>query len=122
MIEVGIDVTPLIGQSTGIGNFTRRLVDGIASSEDVSAVGLTFTAKSPTSVRQWMPDGLELARPVPARVVRTLYRAVDMPSARTLIYWRQLAGRLCGSVLCWRACWGSSGCFRSIRKTGHLTR
>ncbi len=86
MVHVGLDVTPLVGPLSGVGVFTRRLVDGLAdlASDDVTATGLAFTARGRSELSTALPASMALGRLVPARVARAAWLRANWPTARTL--------------------------------------
>lgn len=86
-VRVGVDVTPLLGNRTGVGQFVAALVDGFAAdpssksrsianaSADIALHPFSVTAKGwrsgPTQTTQrW---------PMPARPLRELWRKFDVP-------------------------------------------
>lgn len=69
VLRVAIDATPLIGNRTGIGQFTAGLIDALHGQGGIDAVefAMTWRGRAPG------------ARPLPARAARALWRRVDWP-------------------------------------------
>jgi glycosyltransferase involved in cell wall biosynthesis len=69
-MRVALDATPLLGQRSGVGNYVRGLVDGLAELDDGPAVLLTLF-----SVRGAVPGPLPArTRPAPRRAPARLLR------------------------------------------------
>jgi glycosyltransferase involved in cell wall biosynthesis len=75
-VRVGVDVTPLLGQRTGVGQFVHSLVEGFADSTDVTLRRYCITA------RGWRSGGAQSSQraPMPARPLRELWRRSNLPS------------------------------------------
>ncbi len=69
VLRVAIDATPLIGDRTGIGQFTAGLIDALHRQAGIDAVefAMTWRGRAPG------------ARPLPARPARALWRRIDWP-------------------------------------------
>ncbi len=69
MLRVAIDATPLIGNRTGIGQFTAGLIGALQGQPGLDAVGFAMTWKGRASG----------VRPLPARPARAIWQRVDWP-------------------------------------------
>jgi glycosyltransferase involved in cell wall biosynthesis len=83
-MRIALDATPLLGQRSGIGNYVRGLVDGLASLADGPEVLLTLF-----SIRGAVPGPLPARtrpapRRAPARLLRQAWRRVDWPPTELL--------------------------------------
>lgn len=83
-MRVALDATPLLGQRSGIGNYVRGLVDGLAALPEGPEVLLTLF-----SVRGAVPGPLPARtrpapRRAPARLLRQAWRRVDWPPTELL--------------------------------------
>lgn len=83
-MRVGLDVTPLVGPLTGVGVFTRRLVDGLVEVEGLELAGLAFTARGRGELGETLPSQVQLGRLLPARVARAAWLRVNWPTASHL--------------------------------------
>ena len=74
-MRVGVDVTPLLGNRTGIGQFVAALVEGFADNCTVALQPFSVTAKG------WRSDQTKTSQrwPMPARPLRKLWRHMDSP-------------------------------------------
>ena len=73
VVRVGVDVTPLLGRRTGVGQFVSSLVEGFADSSAVELYRYSVTA------RGWQsPEANTSQRwPMPARPLRELWRRTN---------------------------------------------
>ncbi len=78
-IRVALDVTPLAGRRTGIGGFVSALASGLAAHPDVDLQGMALTARGRDEISAALPEGVQLGKPVPAALVRRLWRHVPLP-------------------------------------------
>lgn len=69
MLRVAIDATPLIGNRTGIGQFTSGLIGALHGQPGLETVEFAMTWRGRASG----------ARPLPARPARAVWRRVDWP-------------------------------------------
>ncbi len=69
VLRVAIDATPLIGNRTGIGQFTAGLIDALHGQPGLDTVEFAITWRGRASG----------ARPLPARPARALWRRLDWP-------------------------------------------
>ena len=83
-MRVGLDVTPLIGPLTGVGVFTRRLVDGLVQTAQIEVSGLAFTARGRGELHDVLPGSVRRTRAIPARVARAAWLRSDWPTASLL--------------------------------------
>lgn len=87
-MRVAIDATSLLDRPTGVGVFTRELVDGLAAVRDAEGLDLSVFAVSwrgRDGLAGAVPPGVAVrARPVPARLARPLWARSDHPSAAWL--------------------------------------
>jgi glycosyltransferase involved in cell wall biosynthesis len=70
VVRVGVDVTPLLGRRTGVGNFVTSLVEGFANNAAVRLKPYSVTA------RGWRSPEVKTSQrwPMPARPLRELWR------------------------------------------------
>lgn len=81
-LRIGLDVTPLLGQLTGVGRYVAALLDALASSahagEDALR-GTAFTVRSREALGARLPAGVAVAGPpVPARVLQALWQRSEL--------------------------------------------
>lgn len=83
-LSVALDATPLLGQRTGIGTYTARLVEALADDPGIELVLAPITVRGGTPAD--LPAGARWRhRPVPARAVRRLWAAgAPLPTAGML--------------------------------------
>ncbi|WP_421119174.1 glycosyltransferase family 4 protein [Aquihabitans daechungensis] len=82
---MSVDITSLLGSVTGVGVFTRELVDGLAEhpAVDLSVFAVSWRGRS--GLVSAAPDGARVhTRPMPARLARAAWSQFDVPSARHL--------------------------------------
>ncbi len=85
MPTVALDVTPLLGQRTGIGVAVAGFVEHLAGRPDLDLVGYGLTARAWRSVGDHLPAGVRArSRPAPARLLLDAWRRWDWPPAG---YW-----------------------------------
>ena len=83
-MRVTLDATPLLGPRTGIARYVQGLLDGLTRLPEPPEIVLTaFTGRG---WRQLVaPPGCSVAgRPVPARVLRTLWAHTELPPVEWL--------------------------------------
>jgi glycosyltransferase involved in cell wall biosynthesis len=82
---VAIDLTPLIGARTGIGQLVAELVDALAarSADDLELRGYALTWRGRGGLAA-AAAGLSTGRPLPARLCRTAWARLDHPTVRLL--------------------------------------
>ncbi|MCI2422192.1 glycosyltransferase family 4 protein [Saccharopolyspora sp. K220] len=82
-LRVLVDGTPLLGQRTGIGRYTGSLVAELSSIVDLRLIG--FTTRGWRRLRSLAPVGTRaVGPPIPARVLRTLWRHSTFPPVELL--------------------------------------
>ena len=79
-MRVGLDATPLLGQVTGVGTYTRNLMDALRGRfPGDELVATAFTLRGAGELAAVVPSGVTVrTRPLPARALRTLW-ARDVP-------------------------------------------
>lgn len=86
--RVLLDGTPLLGQRTGIGRYTEKLLEELAGRPDFELAVTAFTLRGFGDLAASVPPGVSVrGRPFPARVLRKAWQRLDYPR----IEW--LAGR-----------------------------
>ena len=83
---VGLDATPLLGELTGIGIYTRRLVSELGMLADhPDLVATAFTLRGRGALASAVPPGVAVrSRPVPARLLRSAWARVELPPVEWL--------------------------------------
>ena len=80
MPTVALDVTPLLGQRTGIGVAVAGFVDHLAGRPGLDLVGYGLTARAWRAVASHLPAGARArSRPAPARLLIDAWRRWDWP-------------------------------------------
>jgi glycosyltransferase involved in cell wall biosynthesis len=84
-VRVGLDATPLLGPRTGVGQYVGHLVDALAAAPDGPDLTLTaFTLRGARALGA--PYGHQVVhRPVPARLLQTLWARSEIPSVELLV-------------------------------------
>ena len=86
MLTVSVDITSLLHTMTGVGVFTRELVDGLAARPDIDLSVFAVSWRGRAGLAAAAPAGTRIhARPVPARIARSAWARTDLPSARQLV-------------------------------------
>lgn len=84
-LRVAIDANPLIGERSGIGHVTARLLEGLAPRDDVEVTGYAITRTGRRDLAGLLPAGITPATSrLPARVVHPLWTRVAWP---TIEHW-----------------------------------
>jgi glycosyltransferase involved in cell wall biosynthesis len=84
-LRVSIDVTSLLHEATGVGVFTREVVDGLAARDDVELTVFAVSWRGRSHLATAAPDGVTVrSRPVPARLARAAWARTGLPTARHL--------------------------------------
>lgn len=83
-MRIGLDATPLLGPQTGIARYTGELFRGLAESAVADGtdelVATAFTVRGAGELRAAVPPEVTVrARRMPARLLRALWRRVDLP-------------------------------------------
>lgn len=85
-LRVSVDITSLLHAATGVGVFTRELVDGLAERPDIDLSVFAVSWRGRSGLTLAAPEGARVhARPMPARVARSAWSRVDVPNARHLV-------------------------------------
>ena len=80
-LRVALDANPLIGERTGIGHVTARLVEGLAQRDDVAVTGYAITRTGRRDLAGLLPAGVRPATSwIPARIVHPLWARVSWPT------------------------------------------
>jgi glycosyltransferase involved in cell wall biosynthesis len=73
-VRIGIDATPLLGEQTGVGTYTSRLLSQLQAGWTDDFVATAFTWRGRSSLSDVVPAGVEVtARPAPARLLRAVW-------------------------------------------------
>jgi glycosyltransferase involved in cell wall biosynthesis len=75
-VSVALDATPLLGQPTGVGRYTRELMTALAQlpsgERPAELLGVAFTWRGHSDLAHLLPEGVKPAgRRAPARLVQT---------------------------------------------------
>lgn len=86
-LRIGLDATPLLGQPTGVGRYTRGLLGALAApaapAEELVAVAVTLRGRA--GLRGALPAGVSpVGPPVPARLLHRLWARGEHPGVRLL--------------------------------------
>lgn len=85
-LQVSVDVTSLLHPLTGVGVFTRELVDGLAAEPSIDLSVFAVSWRGRNGLVAAAPAGARIhARPMPARLARAFWSQFDIPSARQLV-------------------------------------
>lgn len=81
-MHIGLDYTPALKQSAGIGRYTRGLVDGLAGLDARNQYTLLVASDAPRSGAPPLPDNFRLERlPLPERWLTILWHRLHLPLA-----------------------------------------
>lgn len=86
-LALGIDVTSLLDRPTGVGTFTRAVLDGVARRPEVEVHPFAVSLRGTGRLEHVIPQGLVAHRstvPVPARLARAAWQRGNHPSAQWL--------------------------------------
>jgi glycosyltransferase involved in cell wall biosynthesis len=79
-LRVALDANPLIGERTGIGHVSARLLEGLAARRDVEVIGYAITRTGRRDLPGVLPAGVRPATSrLPARIVHPLWRRFEFP-------------------------------------------
>lgn len=85
-LQVGIDATSLLGPLTGIGVFTRELLEGLAARPGVEVQAFAVSLRGRHGLASAVPAGVASGvRPVPARLARWAWQRGDRPHVADLL-------------------------------------
>jgi glycosyltransferase involved in cell wall biosynthesis len=80
-LRVALDANPLIGERTGIGHVTARLLEGLAARPDVEVTGYAITRTGRRDLAGLLPHGVHPATSwVPARIAHPLWARMAFPA------------------------------------------
>lgn len=80
-MRVAVDATALLDPPTGIGVFTRRLLEGLGRRPDVAPIAYAASWRGRDRLRAEVPATVEVRdRPLPARLSRRWWQRVDRPA------------------------------------------
>lgn len=83
-MRVGLDATPLLGPRTGVGRYTRSLLQALTSYDD-ELVATAFTLRGRGGLDAAVPPGVTVAaRPAPARALQALWSRTSWPPVELL--------------------------------------
>jgi glycosyltransferase involved in cell wall biosynthesis len=84
-LRVALDANPLIGERTGIGHVTARLLEGLAARTDVEVTGYAITRTGRRDLGGLLPPGVHPATSwLPARAVHPMWARMAHP---TIEHW-----------------------------------
>ena len=84
-LRVAVDATALLDRPTGIGVYVAELVAGLGRRPDVEATAFAVSLRGRGRLGSAMPPGVSaVARPLPARVARGVWRHRDRPTVAYL--------------------------------------
>lgn len=79
-MRIALDVTPLIGERTGVGAFVSGALSALAARRDQDIVGYAVTWRGRDPSRLDLPAGVRRVRvPMPARPLRAAWTRGDIP-------------------------------------------
>lgn len=85
-MRVAVDATPLLNTRTGVGNFTAALIEGLVATPDIEVTAFPVSIRGRRDLRAAVPAGAAVATPpLPARLLRELWRRVDHPKVELAI-------------------------------------
>ena len=84
-MRIALDVTPLLGDRSGVGTFTAGAVGALGLRDDLSLVGYALTGRGRGRLARTLPSGVDRGRVAPALVVLALWdRGISLPPAEWL--------------------------------------
>jgi glycosyltransferase involved in cell wall biosynthesis len=79
-LRLAVDCTPLLGHATGVGEVAYGVLDSLSGRAGVELVAYALTFRGRAELADRVPTGVRSAtRPIPARLVRTLWLRTDVP-------------------------------------------
>ncbi len=79
-LRLAVDATPLLGQPTGVGSFTREVLRRFATTDGVEVIGFSVSWRGRGDLGDVLPDGVAAAtRPMAARPLRSTWRRFGWP-------------------------------------------
>lgn len=84
-MRIAMDCTPLIGQLTGIGHYTKNLLGQLVAQTPDKYVATAFSVRGRGALRAAVPRAVEVrSRPFPARGLRALWEVGQQPTVGML--------------------------------------
>ncbi|MDK3256149.1 glycosyltransferase family 4 protein [Blastococcus capsensis] len=85
-MRIGLDATPLLGRRTGIGRYVLQLAAELsARTPGDELIATAFTLRGSGDLADAVPPGVPArSRPVPARMLRELWRRAEWPPVELL--------------------------------------
>jgi len=80
-LEVALDVTPLIGQRSGVGHFVAEILDAMGHTERIGLLPYALTLRAQRRSESALPPGTRML-PFPAGAAIAAWGRVEMPDAR----------------------------------------
>jgi glycosyltransferase involved in cell wall biosynthesis len=79
-MRLAYDATPLHGTRTGVGVMTARVLDELATTDDLEVVAYSVTWRGRGDLPSLVPSGVRVARrPLPARLAHFAWRNASVP-------------------------------------------
>jgi glycosyltransferase involved in cell wall biosynthesis len=79
-VRIAVDSTALLGQATGVGVFTRALVDQLSRRPEHEVVAFAISWRGRRDLFDLVPKGVQsVTRPLPARPARMLWKRFSWP-------------------------------------------
>lgn len=80
-LRVAVDATPLLDRPTGVGGFTRAILERLAAVDGLALVAFAISWRGRDRLPDLVPDAVTTARrPMAARPLRELWRRTDHPT------------------------------------------
>lgn len=84
-MRIAIDCTPLIGQLTGIGQYTKNLLEQLVAQSSDHYVATAFSLRGRDALHAAVPSAVEVrSKPIPARGLRALWEVTQAPTVERL--------------------------------------
>ena len=80
-LEVALDVTPLIGQRSGVGYFVAEILDAMRHADGIRPLPYALTLRGNRRSESGLPSGTRML-PFPARAAIAAWGRLDQPDAR----------------------------------------
>lgn len=82
MLRVAIDAAPLLGQPTGVGTFTRGLLQSLAEANSLDVNAYALSGRGAVDLPGVVPSRIDArTRPMPARPLLRLWKRFNFPPA-----------------------------------------
>jgi len=80
-LKVAIDVTPILGNRTGVGNVVNSLVAGLATRPELDVTGVVVSYSGRSNLAEKLPEGVKpLHVKFPARIAHIMWLKMDRPA------------------------------------------